>query len=814
MLLIALLSGNFATLIAQPINCGVEVSPGLAQAMGETTQDIEDHAAARSIAPPATGIVPIRFIYVNGPGFSVPVSQGNNDFAINKLNQAFAPANLEFVQCGNSSEFWDDRFQNMDDIDMDLTLFAYSSNTLEIYVKPGIGTPYAAIPCNVYEENNPNYNISCFTHENFMRLQGIADFGSTVVHEAGHHFGLLHTWFPARDYNVPVDALQTDHPYPVPDNVNPLPDWWGRELVIRQQNSLKQFQTPNFDAAGDLVEDTPADCANFPDLYPGCPFAAQSQSTCLLDGDLLTYQDYNGDKIFPAPTGYNLGRNYMSYWHNLCLNEFTPKQFDRVTYFYDNEKAPLYKPDRCGTFTDRVEYHGTSIGLHNVTVRMRHSDDASKCNITTSQSGDYSGLLATDNVMGWAYRNGKKSTFKFSSDQLKIHFDHTPCEWRQGVDAMDAKKTLHHILNNVPFTDGYQIIAADVSKNNVVTTFDVAEMKKLILGIYQEFPAHEQPWRYIPEFIPQDYAASFNNNPFNLPLIGADYLNYGWQYNVSSIASGKRGWDGMKIGDVDGTWQNEAPCPPDIQSPDIKSEKPLLVVPNASITTGDTVKLVFKANEFTSVEAFQLGIHLPKDTFQVLGVNPGVSLGSYQAEGDFAVGAAHPDALTTVWINELGTPKTLTDGTILFEVTVKMLQSITNLQSHIALKNEYLNNTIWQDTTQFATQPTSLFVTLERVTDRSMDAHGVNGNTGKLHVSPNPATNFVNVSFIGESSLVSKAQLKLINSEGLVIEEQLVSVIKGENNWEFEGLDYLEKGIYTVVIVFDDKQVSAKLIKH
>ncbi len=292
LLLCTLITGNFANLIAQPINCGVEVSPGLAQAMMETTQDVEDYTAARSMESPATGIVPVRFIYVNG-STSNTVNQSNNDFAINKLNQAFASANLQFVQCGNSNELWDDRFQNMDGIDLDLTLFAYSSNTLEVYVKHGAGTAWAVIPCNVYDENNPNYNLQCYTHENFMRLLGTGDFGSTIVHEAGHHFGLLHTWFP-------------------------------------------------------------------------------------------------------APTGLSLGRNYMSYWHRFCLNEFTPKQIDRVTYYYDTEKAPLYKPDRCGTFTDRVEYRGTNIGLHNVTVRMRHSDDAAKCNITTSQSGDYSGLLATD----------------------------------------------------------------------------------------------------------------------------------------------------------------------------------------------------------------------------------------------------------------------------------------------------------------------------------------------------------------------------------------------------------------------------------
>jgi hypothetical protein len=57
-----------------------------------------------------------------------------------------------------------------------------------------------------------------------------------------------------------------------------------------------------------------------------------------------------------------------------------------------------------------------------------------------------------------------------------------------GVTTYDLVLISKHILGLEPFTSLYQAVAADVNMSNSVTTFDILETRKLILGIYDTFP--------------------------------------------------------------------------------------------------------------------------------------------------------------------------------------------------------------------------------------------------------------------------------------------------------------------------------------
>jgi hypothetical protein len=203
---------------------------------------------------------------------------------------------------------------------------------------------------------------------------------------------------------MPLDNTD-DYPYPVTGpNMQVIPSWWGRELVIRSDDPNKTFQEVNFNQAGDLIEDTPADCnpISSTSIWPGCPISAQN-ANCTLNSTLL-YEDYNGDLI-TAQSTYPLGRNFMSYWNKSCLNQFTPLQYNNIAYYYETARQPHYVADRCGTFTDKVEFQGTAVPLHNVTLRARHPNDLRKCNVTSSLQGDYSGILHTDDLEHvWKFR--------------------------------------------------------------------------------------------------------------------------------------------------------------------------------------------------------------------------------------------------------------------------------------------------------------------------------------------------------------------------------------------------------------------------
>lgn len=803
---------------AQSIECGVDISPALSQAWIAEAPNVQAAAQRRSSHPPQIKEVPVRFTVINGNATGYIVSSANINSGLNMLNQAFTPAGLHFFQCGELNEIWDSRIEQSEDIDIFINSFAYTSGAMEVYIKPSSTKSRTAIPCASYQTINPNYTLGCYTHENWMLIVNPGDLDETFVHETGHHLGLLHTFNPNWVYQVPVLPTQIDNPYPVLDpNGQIVPTWLGRELVIRATDNNKVFVNPNFEQSGDGLKDTPADCntqsPGTGGVSPGCYVSAQSATTCDINASALAYRDYNNDPIYPLPAGSTgiLGRNYMSYWQKTCVNQFTQGQLDRIAYFYDTYQSPSYAISQCGNFTDLVELEGSSTGLQNVILRVRHPDDARVCNVTTSPSGKYSGTFHSDQVQIWAYHNGKKSTLKNANDPLKMHYDHTPCEWRRGLSTFDLVLISKHILGVEPLNSGYKIIAADANKSNSVTTFDLIELRKLLLGIYDELPGQEQPWRYIPEFIPQDYATAFNVNPFNInggsQIIGANYLEQGWQFSATNLPMNKRGWDAIKIGDVNNSWPTEAGCPNENEQVEDSGYKPALFIPAVALVQDQEVSLVFRANSFQNVEAFQLGIKLPADKFEVLGATTG-TLPGYLTSESFGIGTLNADAVATLWFDPNGGAQTLSSSSEIFTLVVKAKQPIADISAVLKLDNSILANKFWQTGESSA----GLTVTVETPKERSAVQNRTEA-CEQFTIYPNPFSDFVTGSFL-YAGRDKEAQLSVSDLNGRRVMEQKVSLIKGHNDWEISIPQSMPSGVYKMTLSVSGQAWSTKLVKQ
>ena len=80
---------------------------------------------------------------------------------------------------------------------------------------------------------------------------------------------------------------------------------------------------------------------------------------------------------------------------------------------------------------------------------------------------------------------------------------------RNGVTTLDLLVLQKHLLGSELLSTPYQLIAADANNNEKVTAIDLVEIRKLILGIYNEFPENRS-WR----FIPAGYAFPDPYNPW------------------------------------------------------------------------------------------------------------------------------------------------------------------------------------------------------------------------------------------------------------------------------------------------------------
>lgn len=111
--------------------------------------------------------------------------------------------------------------------------------------------------------------------------------------------------------------------------------------------------------------------------------------------------------------------------------------------------------------------------------------------------------------------------------------------WINGLSTYDLVLINKHILGIDTFGSPYKMIAADANKSWSVTTFDIAQLRKLILGIQTSLSGN-QSWRFV------DAAYQFPN-PTN-----AFFENFPEQILLPALSNNRQGLDfiGVKTGDV------------------------------------------------------------------------------------------------------------------------------------------------------------------------------------------------------------------------------------------------------------------------
>ena len=111
-----------------------------------------------------------------------------------------------------------------------------------------------------------------------------------------------------------------------------------------------------------------------------------------------------------------------------------------------------------------------------------------------------------------------------------------------GLSSFDLVLLYRHMTGEDPFYSPYQYIAADIDHSEALDINDTLELRKLILGIYQEFP-NNTSWR----FVRSNYIFPNPQNPFQPPF--PEFSTVG---PLSGDITGINFY-GIKIGDINGS---------------------------------------------------------------------------------------------------------------------------------------------------------------------------------------------------------------------------------------------------------------------
>jgi hypothetical protein len=152
-------------------------------------------------------------------------------------------------------------------------------------------------------------------------------------------------------------------------------------------------------------------------------------------------------------------------------------------------------------------------------------------------------LIELEGDVNQVFKTDASGSYAFTNLLMGLNFDVVPYkndDVLNGVSTLDLIKIQRHILGLEEFNNSFQYVAADINNNKSISVADILELRKVILGIYDEFSKNTS-WRMV-------------DGNFNFPQ-NVDPLSVVWPetYKVQNLDSFMDiDFVGIKVGDVDG----------------------------------------------------------------------------------------------------------------------------------------------------------------------------------------------------------------------------------------------------------------------
>ncbi len=359
-----------------------------------------------------------------------------------------------------------------------------------------------------------------------------------------------------------------------------------------------------------------------------------------------------------------------------------------------------------------------------------------------------------------------------------------------GISTFDLVRISKHVLNALPFTSAYQYIAADINHSSTVTTTDVVELRKLILGIYSDFPQNDS-WRFV--------EASHQFNPQDIgDMNGIDGFI---EFDFPSAQAEAIDFVGVKIGDLTG----DALCD---NKPADRLQGFAFNIPRKKAQAGEIIVLPVVANCKQSIIAFQAGFKFDPTmlAFQsvakvdVEGITPGSFGLTKTAEGEIKV----------VWLVPDFDNFELENGQTLFHLAFKVLKDI-KLPTELVKVDESVLRCEAYDFNERVYE----IGTLVESAHEDMVANDRAAKTVVLSpvCGPNPTSGKTVIRWnMGQTG---KATIWVFGPFGVrVFYKELNNLTVGAQELTLDGVENWPSGVYTCRIITEFADERTMLVKH
>ena len=341
-----------------------------------------------------------------------------------------------------------------------------------------------------------------------------------------------------------------------------------------------------------------------------------------------------------------------------------------------------------------------------------------------------------------------------------------------GVSTYDLVVITKHILGQTPLASVYQGIAADVNNSHSITTFDIVETRKLILGIYDSFPGVPS-WRLIrPLANTTDFSmlnAVRDTYQFLVPTLTADVV----LPSVNFIA--------IKTGDV-----NQSAL--SVQSESESRGAPLLLqLDDRHLEAGEEFSVPVRLRESAVLAGWQLALRGDPTALQITAVE-GLDEENHLRAADGTVRA--------LWFGAQS--RTFAAGETIFILKVR------------ALRPGWLSQALTLDDQKMAAEAYG-----EAADSRPFALHIEAGGTsaGALFLPPQPNPFALETTFQYQLEQSGEIVLEIFDAAGRLTHRQATSADPGLNRLTLSASDLPDAGVYAFRLRAGTQVYAGRLVR-
>jgi len=345
--------------------------------------------------------------------------------------------------------------------------------------------------------------------------------------------------------------------------------------------------------------------------------------------------------------------------------------------------------------------------------------------------------------------------------------DHT-----NGVSTLDLVLIQRHIVGFTNLDSPYKVIAADINADDKVSSIDIVELRKLVLGVQDEFN-NNTSWRFV------DGTQTFADITSPFPVDESRVIS-----NLT-VDMNEENFVAVKVGDVNATaTHNVAGATTEVRS----GTSMLLEVSDRSVVAGEQVEISVSSADFNAVSGLQMTVEFNGLTFNDVS-------GKAIAVGASNVGVISDNVITMSWNSN--TAVTTTDE--LFVITAVATQN-GNISEMIKVTDRVITPEVY-----VGSSLETLNVEL-----------GIRGSNGLalanelMQNEPNPFKQSTAISF--NLATAGKASLTIRDVAGKVIRTVNGEYAAGMNTISIEKSDINTVGVLYYTIESGDFSETKKMI--